>query len=149
MRAIIRARFAGILPRKLKFQGLMTKLNHAEPFTPDEMPDEMFAQAAETPAYPPVMMELVRVLAAHPGGLRRWSVMHTIRAERDKTGREIPQKLEDDIERAFRHYCAGDKSGICTDEEALFYRPKGKAGEVWAAYPERIKGLLAENDNEL
>lgn len=123
----------------------MTKLNHAEPVDPEEM----FTEDGETPGYPPVMVELVRVLAAHPGGLRRWSVMHAIRAARDKAGREVPQKLEDEVERAFRHYCAGDKSGICADEEALFYRPKGKAGEVWAAYPERVRLLLANNDNEL
>jgi hypothetical protein len=83
----------------------------------------------------PVLRELVEVLSAHPGGLRRWSVMRAIRKLRDSAMRDIPQKFEDEVERTFRHYCADtDNSKVrgCAPEDALFYRPKEKAGEVWA-----------------
>jgi hypothetical protein len=95
---------------------------------------------------PSILHELAEVLAAHPGGLRRWSVMRAIRTARERGKREIPQKLEDDVERTFRRFCADPKMPT-PSEDALFYRPREKAGEVWAAYPERIKALLAENDN--
>lgn len=98
---------------------------------------------------PEELIELAKVLAAHPGGLRRWSVMRAIRSGREKAGREIPQKLEDEVERQFRRHCADVKGSAVLPEEALFYRPREKAGEVWAAYPERIRMLLPNNDNEL
>lgn len=97
---------------------------------------------------PEELIELAKVLAAHPGGLRRWSVMRAIRSGREKSGREIPQKLEDEVERQFRRHCADVKGSAVLPEEALFYRPREKAGEVWAAYPERIRMLLPNNDNE-
>lgn len=121
----------------------MTNLKHAE------LPD--FGQTLESSTEedtPSILLELAKVLAARPGGLRRWSVMHAIRAERERAGRDVPLKMEDEVERAFRRYCAGEKNSDCPDEEALFYRPREKAGEVWAAYPERVKALLANNDNE-
>jgi len=104
---------------------------------------------AQGEQYPAVLIELVKVLAAHPSGFRRWSVMRAIRTEREHLGKEVPQKLEDEVERTFRRYCADAKNGDAPAEDALFYRPREKAGEVWAAYPERIKPLLANNDNEV
>jgi hypothetical protein len=82
-----------------------------------------------------ILQELIKVLAPHPGGLRRWSIMRAIRKERENASRDIPQKFEDEIERTFRRFCADAdnfKTRACAPEEALFYRPKEKAGEVWA-----------------
>jgi hypothetical protein len=45
----------------------------------------------------PMVAELVAVLAPHPGGLRRWSVMRAIRKNREAASRDIPLKLEADI----------------------------------------------------
>ena len=79
---------------------------------------------------PTIVEELVAALAPHPGGLRRWSVMRAIRTNREAMAREIPLKLEADVERAFRQFCRGD--GIRASGTALFCRPAEKAGEVWA-----------------
>lgn len=98
--------------------------------------------------FPEELIELAKVLAANPSGLRRWSVMRAIRSGRERAGREVPQKLEDDVERMFRRHCADIKGSTVSPEEALFYKPKEKAGEVWAAYPERIQFLFANNDND-
>ncbi len=77
-----------------------------------------------------IVEELVAVLAAHPGGLRRWSVMNAIRQRRRATARDIPMKMEADIERIFRLFCTRDVSRAQADP--LFCRPGEKAGEVWA-----------------
>jgi len=98
-----------------------------------------------------IVEELFKVLAPYPGGLRRWSVMRAIRIERERGSRDIPQKFEDEIERVFRRFCAdyGDsKTRTCTASTALFHRPREKAGEVWAVFPERIAAWLADNSNE-
>src|ERR1700709_1134943 len=77
---------------------------------------------------PAIVEELIAALAPHPKGLRRWSVMRAIRKGREAVSRDIPLKLEADVERTFRQYCSGDgASGT-----ALFCRPAEKAGEVWA-----------------
>jgi hypothetical protein len=89
-----------------------------------------------------VLTELVRVLAPHAGGLRRWSVMRAIRTERERAGRDVSQKFEADIERVFRRYCTGTESGACKPADALFFRPAEKAGEVWAVMPARAKAWL-------
>jgi len=81
-------------------------------------------------ARPTIVEELVAALTPHPGGLRRWSVMRVIRTNREAMAREIPLKLEADVERAFRQFCRGD--GIRASGTALFCRPAEKAGEVWA-----------------
>jgi len=81
------------------------------------------------------LAELIDVLRANPGGLRRWSVMRAMRSRAAAEGREITPKFEDDVERVFRRHCAGDsmRAGTAPDpENELFYRPKDKAGEVWA-----------------
>lgn len=75
-----------------------------------------------------ILGELLKVLRPHPGGLRRWSVMRAIRADRSRASRPVSLKFEAEVERVFKASCTG--SG------ALFYRPEGKAGEVWAAHPE-------------
>jgi hypothetical protein len=80
---------------------------------------------------PTILEELVAVLAPHPHGLRRWSVMRTIRKNREAIAREIPLKLESDVERAFRQFCRGDGMRAASGT-ALFCRPAEKAGEVWA-----------------
>jgi len=79
---------------------------------------------------PTIVEELVAALTPHPGGLRRWSVMRAIRTNREAMAREIPLKLEADVERAFRQFCRGD--GMRASGTALFCRPAEKAGEVWA-----------------
>ena len=79
---------------------------------------------------PTIVEELVAALAPHPKGLRRWSVMRAIRKNRDAQSRDIPLKLEADVERAFRQFCRND--GMRASGTALFCRPAEKAGEVWA-----------------
>ena len=79
---------------------------------------------------PTIVEELVAALAGHPGGLRRWSVMRAIRKSREAVSRDIPLKLESDVERAFRQFCRDDD--MRASGTALFCRPAEKAGEVWA-----------------
>lgn len=90
---------------------------------------------------PDCVAELIAVLLEQPGGLRRWSVMRAIRTRREKANKPVPQKFEDRIERAFRGFCAGEQ-GKSDDASALFYRPKDKAGEVWAVHAERARAWL-------
>ena len=85
-------------------------------------------------ARPTIVEELVAALTPHPGGLRRWSVMRAIRKSREAVSREIPLKLESDVERAFRQFCRDD--GMRASGTALFCRPAEKAGEVWALDPD-------------
>ena len=82
-----------------------------------------------------IVEELIAALAPHPKGLRRWSVMRAIRKSREAVAREIPLKLEADVERTFRQFCSGD-SGRASGR-VLFCRPAEKAGEVWALAPQR------------
>lgn len=92
-----------------------------------------------------VLAELIEVLSHHPGGLRRWSVMRAIRREREQSSRDIPQKLEDEVERAFRQFCIDQLDGKtrgCSEDTALFYRPQEKAGEVWAVIAGRGEAWL-------
>ena len=49
------------------------------------------------------------------------------------------------LERTFRTFCTeADPAGIpkSAAKDALFYRPKEKAGEVWAVFPEKAKAWL-------
>lgn len=93
---------------------------------------------------PATLFDLVKVLSRHPKGLRRWSVMHAIRVERSHSKREIPQRIEDEVERIFRSRCENFAKSSEDGQTALFYLPKEKAGEVWAVYPERAVAVLAE-----
>jgi hypothetical protein len=91
-----------------------------------------------------VIDELVKALLPHPGGLRRFSVMRAIRAERGRTARPISLKFEAEIERAFRSSCANWSGGKPPEAgSALFFRPEGKAGEVWAVYADRAAAWRA------
>lgn len=90
-----------------------------------------------------VLKELIEVLVLHPDGLRRWSVMRTIRNKRIRASQSISLKFETEIERVFRNSCRGwgDLKGL--DSESIpFYRPEGKAGEVWAMYTRHAKAWL-------
>ena len=85
----------------------------------------------------PLVGELVAVLARHPAGLRRWSVMRAVRQAREAKGRDIPLKLEADLERAFRQFCLDETTAAprkLPEHLIVFRRPKDKAGEVWALH---------------
>ena len=84
-----------------------------------------------------VTFELVAALAPYASGLRRSSVMRTIRADRIRAGRAISLKFETEIERVFYAACRP------TDASALFYRPEGRAGEVWAVRADQAGSWLA------
>ena len=91
---------------------------------------------------------IIRALLPHPKGLRRWSVMRVIRNDLRSAARDIPHKLEDDVERAFRHYCASGNGKTVTGApsgHALFFRPAETAGEVWAAFADRAAAWLEAN----
>ncbi|MBS0275856.1 MAG: hypothetical protein JSR55_16070 [Proteobacteria bacterium] len=91
-----------------------------------------------------LLLDLIAVLTANKAGLRRWSVMRAMRQRAEKANREVTPKFEDDVERAFRKFCEGDavRSGNANPATALFFRPKEKAGEVWAIYPEKAEAWL-------
>jgi hypothetical protein len=80
-----------------------------------------------------IVDEIVEVLAAHPRGRGRWSVMRAIRASRARRGRDIPHKFEDEVERIFRRHCSGGSEP--QSRAPLFHRPKDAAGDVWAILP--------------
>ena len=93
----------------------------------------------------PYVVDLIRVLHTQPAGLRRWSVMRAIRKNREVSNRPIPQKFEDEVERAFRKFCADAdpaRNGGRPQETALFFKPKEKAGEVWAILADNAEAWL-------
>ncbi len=87
------------------------------------------------------LADLIAVLQANPAGLRRWSVMRAMRRRCESAGREVSMKFEDNVERVFREHCAPD-TAPADAEVALFYRPKEKAGEVWAVHAGKAKAWL-------
>ena len=93
------------------------------------------------------LVDLIKALQPHPGGLRRWSVMRAIRKNREIARIPIPQKMEDAVERVFRNHCEDSESfkkrgGVL--EAALFYWPQGKLGGVWAVYADRAEAWLKD-----
>jgi len=91
-----------------------------------------------------IVDELVTLLAAHPGGLRRWSVMQAIRRNRGRTARPVSLRFESEIERVFRSLCGeGTERSVQNGSSFLFYRPEGKAGEVWALRQEQAAAWYA------
>ncbi len=97
---------------------------------------------------PSYLAELVEVLSRHPAGLRRWSVMRAMRTAHERADRDVPLKFEDEVERTFRQYCANcdtPKVPNPAPQDALFFKPADKAGEVWAVFPERASEWLARN----
>jgi hypothetical protein len=92
---------------------------------------DAWARPKEDQSY---LHDLTEVLRAHPGGLRRWSVMRAMRARRSAS--EITPRFEDDVERVFRRNCKEESIRISGDNGIKrFHRPENKAGEVWAACP--------------
>jgi hypothetical protein len=81
-------------------------------------------------------VDLIEVLRAHPSGLRRWSVMRAMRNLHEAAGRSVPQKFEDDIERVFRRLSSAE------GQDAVFYRPSERAGEVWALHDKQADAWL-------
>jgi len=91
-----------------------------------------------------ILNELVELLASHPCGLRRWSVMRAIRDSRSRASRPMSLKFETEIERVFRGCCSNCVESRGNPKDALFYRPEGKAGEVWAVHADRARTWLAQ-----
>lgn len=91
-----------------------------------------------------ILNDLIAVLMANKAGLRRWSVMRAMRTKAEKANRDVSPKFEDDVERAFRKFCEGDpvRTGNAAAATAIFFRPKEKAGEVWAVYPDKAEAWL-------
>ncbi len=93
-----------------------------------------------------LLHDLIAVLEAHPAGLRRWSVMRAMRTRRERAGHEITLKFEDEIERLFREYCVSEPPR--ENETRPFFKPKDKAGEVWAVNPARLTAFLERAHEE-
>lgn len=93
-----------------------------------------------------MVSELAQILLANPAGLRRWSVMRAMRKVWEGAARDVGQKFEDEVERNFRYFSEDDERSKWQGlqrEAALFYRPRDKAGEVWAAHADRVHAWLA------
>ncbi len=73
--------------------------------------------------------------------------MRAMRKVWQASQQEVSLKFEDEIERHFRYYSASDDCAKSPDRapESLFFRPSDKAGEVWAANPERVRIWLMLN----
>jgi hypothetical protein len=62
--------------------------------------------------------------------------MRAMRTRRARSGHEITPKFEDEVERMFREYCASEPPR--ENETRPFFKPKEKAGEVWAVDSTRL-----------
>jgi hypothetical protein len=120
----------------------MNEVSFDDRFWPRE-PD--FATERRMEADRLYVLDLVRVLKPHAAGLRRWSVMRSIRKYREAAGLPIHQRMEDAVERVFRNHCADaekTKKRDTAPDTALFYWPQGKLGGVWAVYADRAEKWL-------
>ena len=96
------------------------------------------------------LLDLIRVLTPHRGGLRRWAIMRAIRKNREMAGLPIPQKIEDGVERMFRRHCEESdqlKKREGSVQSALFHWPQGKTGGLWAVYADRAEAWLKAEDS--
>ncbi len=109
--------------------------------------DNAFAALRPYAEPPTIVNELIAVLAPHPKGLRRWSVMRAIRDIRNKDSRAMSLKFEIEVERAFRGACSNCAEGN-NNPDAPFFRPEGKAGEVWALHPRHNPANVSESAPE-
>jgi hypothetical protein len=94
-----------------------------------------------------LLNDLIAVLQENKAGLRRWSVMRAMRTRRARTGHEITPKFEDEVERLFREYCISDPPR--ENETRPFFRPKDKAGEVWAVDTQRLRAFQETTDERI
>ncbi|MGA7675410.1 MAG: hypothetical protein WCA78_10250 [Rhizomicrobium sp.] len=118
---------------------------HSEALVEDRVPEGAVREHRLDRSY---VCDLIELLTAHPNGLRRWSVMRALRKARENAGRDVPQKFEDDVERAFRRFCANSDAANAPDRlpgSVLFYRPPERAGEVWAVFPGKTETWLKTN----
>lgn len=127
----------------------MSAAKHQDTSAPESNEHRRHTATHRRDADQSAIADLIAVLGAAPGGLRRWSVMRAMRARSEKRSREISPKFEDDVERIFRRYCAGDsvRAGTMADPASeLFYRPDDRAGEVWALNTARANAWLEGYD---
>jgi hypothetical protein len=73
--------------------------------------------------------------------------MRAMRKAWESAKQEVSLKFEDEVERNFRHFSADDDCAKSPGRtaDALFFRPSDKAGEVWAADPDRARAWLSQN----
>lgn len=122
---------------------------HDFPARTDDLPAEPARNAGRNRTRPrfdrSLLNDLIAVLQENKAGLRRWSVMRAMRTRRARTGHEITPKFEDQVEQLFREYCVTDPPR--ENETRPFFRPKDKAGEVWAIDAGRLH-LFLETTHE-
>ena len=107
-----------------------------------ELPDEFGPTQRNRDSNQPILGELIAVLKPHPRGLRRWSVMRAIRANRSRVSRDIPLQFEADVESVFRKFSSDvidAHTRVCELENAPLHRPTNSAGEVWALHSGRAE----------
>ena len=72
--------------------------------------------------------------------------MQSIRKNRAKARRPIPDKFEEGVERAFRQYCERSRPFKEKRKPApktiLFSCPPGMGSEVWTVYPDKAEAWL-------
>ena len=94
------------------------------------------------------VVDLIRILHPRVGGVRRWAVMQSIRKNRAKFRRPIPDKFEEGVERAFRQYCERSRpfkeKRRTAPKTILFSCPQGMGSEVWAVYPDKAEAWLKD-----
>ena len=114
--------------------------HNANPYDQSAQPEMRPERLKPDPAY---VADLIGVLLPQPGGLRRWSVMRAIRARREKANQaHSPQIRRQGRARVPRLLCGRSAFSASRQRPRLFYRPKDKAGEVWAVYADKARAWL-------